>query len=264
MTIEQKKFIYVFMSLLTIAMIGQYFNMFHLSEHYHEFVDQRNFFGMSRFFDTLSNIGFLIVGLIFIKEILLKDEKDINLKLVAIGSILVCFGSGYYHLLPENTRLLWDRLPIAIVFAGILSYSVQINGLIKATWKKQFNIGYLILSIISVLVWYVGQLEGCNWLGLYVFIQFGGIITLMYIAITGKNKEFNKKILLVLIWYIGAKLCEHFDTIIYQYTNEIISGHTIKHILAAIALYQWFPKEKKDKCITRETMRLGFWQIKYT
>lgn len=258
---EQKNTFYLFVVLLFIAGVGQFFGWFHLSEHYHDFVDERKFLGIPRFFDTVSNFGFFLVGFLFIKEIFLKDEKDKNLIWIAIGTILVCFGSGYYHLMPEDSRLLWDRLPISIVFAGILSYSLHANELIKVSWKKSFDIGYLVFSIMSVLIWYIGSLENKSWLSAYVFVQFGGMIILIYVSLIGKNKEFNQKIFAVLIWYVVAKICEHFDSTIYQWTEQMISGHTLKHIFSAIALYQWFPKEKEEKCITRKTMRLGFWQL---
>lgn len=258
---EQKNIFYLFVTLLGVAGIGQLLGLFHLSEHYHDFVDERTFFGIHRFLDTFSNIGFLWIGILFVKEMLLQDEKDSNLIWVTIGTILVCFGSGYYHLMPEDSRLLWDRLPISIVFAGVLSYSLHVNNLVKDSWKKSFDIGYLVFSMFSVLVWYIGSLQNQNWLAPYVFIQFGGMILLIYIAFTGKNKDFNQKIFYVLAWYVLAKLCERFDDSIFQTTQQIVSGHTLKHIFSAIALYQWFPKERKEKCITRKTMKLGFWQL---
>src|SRR5713101_7095047 len=35
--------------------------------------------------------------------------------------ILTAWGSAYYHLAPDNARLVWDRLPIMIVFMALLS-----------------------------------------------------------------------------------------------------------------------------------------------
>lgn len=240
---EQQRFLYVFLSLFGISILGQILNFFHVVGHYHEFVDVRNLFKVNNFFDTVSNVGFLIVGIIFIKEISIKSNKDINLMMVAVGSILVFFGSSYYHLLPDDSRLFWDRLPISMVFSGILSYSLHANNLINKQWEKIFNVYYFLFSIGSVVFWNIGVLNNQNWLGPYVFIQFGGMLTLIYIILTGKNKEFNKKIIAVLAWYVLAKLCEHLDGFIYEITENLISGHTLKHIFSAVALYIWFPKE---------------------
>lgn len=259
----QKNTMLLMLGLFGVSMIGQSLGLFNLSGHYHEFVDTRNIFGMSRFFDTVSNIGFLFVGVIFIKEILLQNKKDFNLMLIAVGSILVFFGSSFYHLFPSDARLLWDRLPISMVFAGILSYSLSANNLIIEKYKNKFDISYLMFSIFSVVFWYVGSLQQASWLGPYVFVQFGGMITLVYIAIKGENKDFNKKIYYVLAWYILAKLCEHFDQSIFNITYEMFSGHTLKHLLAAVALYCWFPKENTEKLITSKTLKLGLWQLVY-
>lgn len=259
----QKNTLFLLVGLLSLSILGQALGLFHLSSHYHEFVDSRSFFGINRFFDTVSNIGFLIVGMLFVKEIFLKDQKDFNLILIALGSILVFVGSSFYHLAPSDARLLWDRLPISIVFAGVLSYSLSQNNLIVEKYKNTFNIGYLLFSMFSVIFWYVGSLSHANWLGPYVFVQFGGMITLIYIAFTGENKSFNKKIWSVLVWYMLAKLCESFDQTIFSLTHEVLSGHTLKHLFAALALYDWFPKENKEKVITSKTMKLGFWQLVY-
>jgi hypothetical protein len=33
-----------------------------------------------------------------------------------LGAVLIGFGSGYYHLDPDNERFLWDRLEIMLTF----------------------------------------------------------------------------------------------------------------------------------------------------
>jgi hypothetical protein len=38
-------------------------------------------------------------------------------------------------------------------------------------------------------------------------------------------------------FYALAKICEHFDKAIFQATGGFWSGHTLKHLIAAIALY---------------------------
>ena len=42
----------------------------------------------------------------------------------------------------------------------------------------------------------------------------------------------------VLAWYIGAKLLEHFDAQVFALTSYTVSGHSLKHICAAVACYQ--------------------------
>lgn len=35
-------------------------------------------------------------------------------------------------------------------------------------------------------------------------------------------------------WYVLAKICEALDKYIYKWTNNTVSGHTLKHLFAAI------------------------------
>ena len=42
-------------------------------------------------------------------------------RLFLVGLLLTAFGSGLYHLAPDNARLVWDRLPIALACAGLLA-----------------------------------------------------------------------------------------------------------------------------------------------
>jgi hypothetical protein len=44
--------------------------------------------------------------------------------IVFAGMILVAIGSSYYHLAPDNDRLLGDRLPMAIVFMPLVAAMV--------------------------------------------------------------------------------------------------------------------------------------------
>jgi hypothetical protein len=40
---------------------------------------------------------------------------------------------------------------------------------------------------------------------------------------------------IVLALYVLAKFCEHSDVTIYDLTDRFVSGHTVKHLLAAAA-----------------------------
>jgi hypothetical protein len=37
------------------------------------------------------------------------------------GMLLTAFGSSYCHLQPDNARLMWDSLPMAIVFMSFVA-----------------------------------------------------------------------------------------------------------------------------------------------
>jgi hypothetical protein len=55
-----------------------------------------------------------------------------------------------------------------------------------------------------------------------------------------KEIELFHTILKVIGVYILAKLFEHSDMYIFNLLQNDISGHTIKHLFAAFAIYMWF------------------------
>lgn len=60
--------------------------------------------------------------------------------LVFVGLVLTAFGSAYYHLAPDNARLVWDRLPMTIVFmplvAALIAERVNLKlGLTNRDWR---------------------------------------------------------------------------------------------------------------------------------
>ncbi|MEC9071614.1 MAG: hypothetical protein VX938_04505, partial [Myxococcota bacterium] len=99
---------------------------------YHGFADQRALFGVPNGLDVLSNIPFLLVGGIGISllashgfsmlgsQMLQRWEWAAWLILFAAVAA-VAFGSSYYHLAPDNPRLVWDRLPITVAFTSMLA-----------------------------------------------------------------------------------------------------------------------------------------------
>ena len=45
---------------------------------------------------------------------------------------------------------------------------------------------------------------------------------------------------MLLSFYFLSKLAEHFDRQIFELLNHYVSGHTIKHLLAAIATFYFY------------------------
>lgn len=54
----------------------------------------------------------------------------------------------------------------------------------------------------------------------------------------------RKQVAIKVGWYIAAKLLEHFDPQIFALTGHVVSGHTLKHVAAAVGVACMVPYMK--------------------
>ncbi len=152
-----------------------------------------------------------------------------------MGIFMTGIGSAYYHWSPDNDTLVWDRLPMTIVFMSLLSLTIMA--------RIDFKLGFwlliplIIFGIFSVLYWHWTELLGRGDLRLYGIAQFYTIFLIIFILCFFPKSYPPLKIYVgMFIFYGLAKLFEHFDLAIYR-LGEIVSGHTLKHIFAAVSTY---------------------------
>jgi hypothetical protein len=205
---------------------------------YHQFVDQRVFLSIPNFLNVFSNLAFIIIG-IHCLRVLFLHKHEINgicagsaYYFFFIGLILTGFGSGYYHLSPDNQTLVWDRLPMAIAFMALFSFflSEHINARlgIWLLWPL------LAIGVFSVLYWIYTENQGAGDLRLYALVQFLPVLLIPLIIILFPSHTYRKKYIWYLIGlYALAKLSEHYDA---EVMNAVaVSGHTLKHFFAAFS-----------------------------
>src|SRR3990167_1309225 len=106
---------------------------------YHHFADQRACFGVANCFDTASNALFALAGLaglLFLsgeagRRAFIDAREALPYRLFFAAAILVAIGSGYYHLAPDNGRLVWDRAAISLalmsLFAAIICERISLS-----------------------------------------------------------------------------------------------------------------------------------------
>jgi hypothetical protein len=210
------------------------------SQDYHQFAEQRIIGNIPHFGDVLSNLAFIIVGVLLLVESrnwnyveIYKGQKTL-FKALAYSSIILGFGSGYYHWAPVNYTLAWDRATMVLGFA-IIFYDSCIRYDIFS--KKGIFKGTIITTILflgTVIFWMVSdRLEP------YVFVQFFTMFVLVILAVKNHKEVPSKHLFNMFIWYALAKLFENQDKLIFAMTGDFISGHTLKHIAYAMALYSF-------------------------
>jgi hypothetical protein len=204
---------------------------------YHHFADNRLFLGVSNALNVLSNIPFLFVGGFGLIYLYSNRDHYFCFYMLFFGSLLlVAYGSSFYHLHPDNARLFWDRLPMTLAFMSFFSTMIAERISVRiATWAL---VPLLILGVSSVLYWHYTKMSGQGDLRFYIFVQFFPLIGIPYLLLFFSacySKAFY--IWFALLLYILAKVCELLDFQLYSLMHYYVSGHTIKHLLAALSCY---------------------------
>jgi hypothetical protein len=203
---------------------------------YHHFADRRELFGIPNFWNVVSNLPFIVVG----ATGLLRFHRDATTAVLFTGLLLTGFGSSYYHLDPNDSTLFWDRLPMTLCFAAILSAVVEER--IDARAGAMLLRPMLAIGIFSLLLW-----RWTDDLRLYAWAQFFPFVCLILIL-----QLFPPRYTGAIYWgaavvfYALAKLFEVYDAQIYSF-GHLLSGHTLKHFAAAaggFAILKLFEKRR--------------------
>ena len=95
----------------------------------------------------------------------------------------------------------------------------------------------VVAGLSSVVYWYWSELRGAGDLRPYFFVQFYPLLVIPCIAWFFPSRYTQSRALLeVVALYGAAKVCEVLDGFIYA-QGHAVSGHTLKHLLAAFAAY---------------------------
>jgi len=228
---------------LVITLVASAFLVLHgpiaQLSHYHDFADQSAWLGIPHTADVLSNIGFAVVGVLgWLTLEPMRDHPAIQCgwfgyRLFLIGLIMTAVGSSFYHLAPDNARLVWDRLPIALACAGLLA-GVRAETVGNTNVRRDTAL-LALFAVVSVAWWSFTEGRGAGDLRPYLLLQGLPLILIpLWQAIYrahGRDRIWFGGALLL---YILAKAAELHDHEILSALG-FISGHTLKHLLATAA-----------------------------
>ena len=208
---------------------------------YHDFADTRVLWDIPHVGDVVTNLAFIVVGgwgLWFLMRPRLSGQSFIDsrerwpFRWFFASVLLIGFGSGWYHLEPDNVRLVWDRLPIAVAFMSIFA--------IVIAERVKLSVGLVLLGPLgamgaaSVLWWIWTEIEGQGDLRWYLMVQLYPLLTITLLLLllptryTRGNRYWG-----VLLCYALAKVGEYLDHEIYDVAQGVVSGHNLKHLCAA-------------------------------
>ena len=200
---------------------------------YHALADDRAWLGIPSFLNVASNVGFLIVGAMGLSLCVGRGVAGAARSWIVFffGVLLVAVGSGYYHWTPNSETLAWDRLPMTIAFMALFAALVAEH--VRPEIERTLLRVALAIGILSVVWWrYSDDLR------LYAWVQFAPLVGLVFIVFAFPGRYTHRGYLVGgVTFYALSKLAEHYDHAIYTATGEALSGHSLKHLLAALAPY---------------------------
>jgi hypothetical protein len=208
---------------------------------YHNFADQRPWLGIPNFGDVASNAPFAVVGVWGLIVVFTRNTAKFSdprerwpYALMFAALVLTAFGSAYYHLAPDNARLVWDRIPIMVVFmalvAAVIAERVSVPaGLWLFPVLQAAGIG-------SVLLWRASELARHGDLRFYAAVQVYSILMLLLVLLLPPKYTRGYDFAVVVTLYVLAKILEVADRQVFA-VGHLISGHTLKHLAAATAGY---------------------------
>ena len=212
---------------------------------YHRFADQRVLLGIPHFADVVSNIGLLIVGalgLAFVtggrgRAILTEPWERLPYQVFFTGIALIAFGSAYYHADPTDQTLFWDRLAMTIAYLALLALFIadRVHGPVGVRAMLPLLVG---LGVGALIYWRLGEAAGDGDLRFYFLTQIYPALMIPLICLLFPRRHTDGRYVLYLFLCYGLVVgSEWLDHEIYALSAGVVSGHSLKHLFAALAAY---------------------------
>jgi len=202
-------------------------------QEYYEFADRRVFLGIPNFFDVTTNLAFLLVGIAGLRFCFKNHWEGLRAAWITlfVGLASVSFGSSYFHWNPCDDTLVWDRVSLTIGFMGLV---VAILGEYVSIRVGRFLlVPALFLGTASVFYW--------HWLDdlrFYLWIQLMPLLAIPVVMVLFRSGYSHQWFVVAALGcYVLAKITEIYDREIFIFTQRLISGHSLKHLLAALGCF---------------------------
>jgi hypothetical protein len=193
---------------------------------YHRFTDTREYFGVPNFWNVVSNLPFLVAGVLGLLQSRRLASPDLatHYRAFCVAVALVALGSAWYHLAPDNARLVFDRMPMTIAFMTLLAAVIAD----RVNWVAGRALLWplIVAGIASIAWWIRTEAAGHGDLRPYALVQFLPMLLLPLMLVLWKGEGLSaRRLWMALGAYAAAKLAEYGDF------------HAVKHLLAALAAW---------------------------
>jgi hypothetical protein len=222
------------LALLALALWGP---VLHDHPHQHGFADQRTLWSIPCALDVLSNLPFALAGawgLVLLGRVrpgVLDAATRATAGLFCAGLLLTAAASSWYHWQPDNVGLLWDRLGMAVAFAGMLGLAAAQR--VSPRAGSATALVALAAGPLAVL-WWAHTSNLLPW----AVVQLGGMLLVLALAcLPQRAGALALRLGPVIAWYGAAKLLELGDHAVFEATGQWVAGHSLKHLAAAAAAW---------------------------
>jgi hypothetical protein len=205
--------------------------------HYHAFADTRAMWGLPFAMDVLSNLPFALAGLAgfwFLYALPPRSLGNVQRAMAVLffaGLLLTAGASSWYHWNPDDAGLLIDRCGMAVAFAGVLGLAAA--GRVSDRAGAALGLAVLLLAPVAIKTWSTTG-NVLPW----TLLQFGGMVLVGWFAgLRPRDGALRIRWSLVILVYGVAKLLEMNDHAVYELTGHLVSGHTLKHVIASLAAW---------------------------
>ncbi len=209
---------------------------------YHVFADNNTWWGITNTGNVISNLAFIIAGMASLLQLKhLPKTAVVRMWKFFFGTVvLVGVGSAYYHWGPSNDTLFWDRLPMTLCFTA-LTACVCAERISEKVGRVLF-VPLVVSGMLSVVYWWVTEKYGLGDLRPYILVQYLPMLLIpILVLIFPRSDVQNRPYWLLFASYLIAKGFELADSTVFNLTFHIISGHTLKHLVAGAGILFFRP-----------------------
>jgi len=210
-------------------------------QQYHQFADQRVFFEIPNALNVATNLFFALIGFAGLYFLCIRRS------LIVVDSIFAVYvtffaaltavapGSAYYHWMPDNQSLVWDRLPMTLAFMSF--FTIILAERLSLKFARIIFLPLIIGGVLSIVYWHRSELAGNGDLRPYGLVQFLPMLLIPMILLMFEEKFTRvRAIWWFLGWYLVAKIFEILDEQVFE-SLALISGHSLKHLGAGIGCF---------------------------
>jgi hypothetical protein len=205
----------------------------HVHAHGHPFIDARVLWGVPNALDVLSNLAFVPLGAaglwVLHRAPSVHSAARQSATVFFIGLLLTCISSSIYHWAPSVWGLAVDRAGMAVAFAGVLGLAAAERiSLRAAPWVWSV---VLLAGLIAIMLNYAMGV-----MAPWIAVQFGGMAVVLWAAAQPRRAgAVGVRWGVVIAIYVVAKCLELGDEAVFHATGGLVSGHSLKHVVASLA-----------------------------